>query len=195
MTTERSPKANEIISYTRQLLTSGGYQSFSFADISAKVNIRKASIHHHFPSKAELVKVVVTEYREEARTGMQAMSQQMNDPVAELQAYVDYWASCIREGSSPFCICAMLAVELPTLPAEVAREVSGHFADLSEWLATLLRRGESEKRLRLPVSPADEASLLMATVHGAMLSARAFNDADIFRRIVQPLIDNIVLRT
>lgn len=195
MTTERSPKANEIISYTRQLLTSGGYQSFSFADISAKVNIRKASIHHHFPSKAELVKVVVTEYREEARAGMQAMSQQMNDPVAELQAYVDYWASCIREGSSPFCICAMLAVELPTLPAEVAREVSGHFADLSEWLATLLRRGESEKRLRLPVSPADEASLLMATVHGAMLSARAFNDADIFRRIVQPLIDNIVLRT
>lgn len=194
MTTERSPKANEIISYTRQLLTSGGYQSFSFADISAKVNIRKASIHHHFPSKAELVKVVVTEYREEARAGMQAMSQQMNDPVAELQAYVDYWATCIREGSSPFCICAMLAVELPTLPAEVAREVSGHFADLSEWLATLLRRGESEKRLRLPVSPADEASLLMATVHGAMLSARAFNDADIFHRIVQPLIDDIVLR-
>lgn len=194
MTTERSPKANEIISYTRQLLTSGGYQSFSFADISAKVNIRKASIHHHFPSKAELVKVVVTEYREEARAGMQAMSQQMNDPVAELQAYVDYWASCIREGSSPFCICAMLAVELPTLPAEVAREVSGHFSDLTEWLTSLLRRGESEKRLRLPVSPADEASLLMATVHGAMLSARAFNDADIFRRIVQPLIDNIVLR-
>jgi TetR/AcrR family transcriptional repressor of nem operon len=194
MTTERSPKANEIISYTRQLLTSGGYQSFSFADISAKVNIRKASIHHHFPSKAELVKVVVTEYREEARAGMQAMSQQMNDPVAEIQAYVDYWATCIREGSSPFCICAMLAVELPTLPAEVAREVSGHFADLNEWLATLLRRGESEKRLHLPVSPADEASLLMATVHGAMLSARAFNDADIFRRTVQPLIDNIVLR-
>lgn len=194
MTTERSPKANEIISYTRQLLTSGGYQSFSFADISAKVNIRKASIHHHFPSKAELVKVVVTEYREEARAGMQAMTRQMNDPVAELQAYVDYWATCIREGSSPFCICAMLAVELPTLPAEVAREVSGHFADLSEWLATLLRRGESEKRLRLPGSPADEASLLMATVHGAMLSARAFNDADIFRRIVHPLIDSLTLR-
>ena len=194
MTTERSPKANEIISYTRQLLTTGGYQSFSFADISAKVNIRKASIHHHFPSKAELVKVVVTEYREEARAGMQAMSQQMNDPLAELQAYVDYWATCIREGSSPFCICAMLAVELPTLPAEVAREVSGHFADLTEWLATLLRRGESEKRLRLAGSPADEASLLMATVHGAMLSARAFNDADIFRTIVQPLLDNLTLR-
>ncbi|MEB7597193.1 hypothetical protein [Raoultella terrigena] len=66
------------------------------------MNIRKASIHHHFPSKAELVKVVVTEYREEARAGMQAMTRQMNDQLAELQAYVDYWATCIREGSSPF---------------------------------------------------------------------------------------------
>lgn len=194
MATERSSKANEIISYTRQLLTSGGYQSFSFADISAKVNIRKASIHHHFPSKAELVKVVVTGYREEARAGMQAMSRQMNNPVTELQAYVDYWATCIREGSSPFCICAMLAVELPTLPPEIASEVTGHFSDLTDWLASLLRRGESEKRLRISGTPADEASLLMATVHGAMLSARAFNDADIFRRIVQPLIDNITLR-
>lgn len=194
MATERSSKANEIISYTRQLLTSGGYQSFSFADISAKVNIRKASIHHHFPSKAELVKVVVTGYREEARAGMQAMSRQMNNPVAELQAYVDYWATCIREGSSPFCICAMLAVELPTLPPEIASEVTGHFSDLTDWLASLLRRGESEKRLRISGAPADEASLLMATVHGAMLSARAFNDADIFRRIVQPLIDSITLR-
>ena len=46
--------------------------------------------------------MVVTEYREEARAGMQAMTRQMNDPLAELQAYVDYWATCIREGSSPF---------------------------------------------------------------------------------------------
>lgn len=193
MTTERSSKANEIISYTRQLLTCGGYRSFSFADISEKVNIRKASIHHHFPSKADLVKVVVTGYREEARAGMQAMSRQINNPAAELQAYADYWATCIREGSSPFCICALLAVELPTLPPEVASEVTGHFTDLSDWLASLLRKGESEKRFQLRGTPENVANLLMATVHGAMLSARAFDDAAVFPRIVQPVIDSIII--
>jgi TetR/AcrR family transcriptional repressor of nem operon len=33
----------------------------------------------------------------------------------------------------------------------------------------------------------------MATVHGAMLAARAFNDAKVFQQIVQPVIDNILV--
>ncbi len=193
MTTERSHKANEILSYTRALLTSGGYRSFSFADISDKVNIRKASIHHHFPSKAELVKTVVAQYREEARTGMKLLSDKINDPVAELQAYIDYWSTCIKDGSSPFCICAMLAAELPTLPPEVAAEVSGHFTDLSHWLAAVLRRGEEQNVFQLRGTISAEADLLMATVHGAMLAARAFNDAEIFRKIAQPALNSIIL--
>lgn len=191
MTTERSQKANEIISYTRQLLTSGGYRSFSFADIAEKVNIRKASIHHHFPGKADLVRAVVVQYREEAQTGLQELSRTLDNPVAELQAYADYWSACIKEGSAPFCICAILAAELPGLPPEVAAEVSGHFADISGWLEAILRRGESAKVFQLRGTPSSEANQMMATVYGAMLAARAFNSAEIFQQIVQPAIDNI----
>lgn len=61
---ELSPKAVEIIAHARSLLEAGGYNGFSYADISARVHISKASIHHHFPSKAELVRVVVARYRE-----------------------------------------------------------------------------------------------------------------------------------
>jgi TetR/AcrR family transcriptional repressor of nem operon len=192
MTTERSQKANEILSCTRELLTSGGYRSFSFADIADRVNIRKASIHHHFPSKAELVRTVVAQYREEARTGMKLLSDKLNDPAAELQAYLDYWSTCIKDGSSPFCICAMLAAELPTLPPDVAAEVSGHFTDLSHWLAAVLRRGEGENVFQLRGTISAEAGLLMATVHGAMLAARAFNDAEIFGKIAQPALNSII---
>ncbi|KAE9771026.1 TetR family transcriptional regulator, partial [Escherichia coli] len=53
---ERSPKAREIMANTRQLLTTGGYKSFSYADLAERVGIRKASIHHHFPGKEDLVK-------------------------------------------------------------------------------------------------------------------------------------------
>ncbi|WP_435945512.1 TetR/AcrR family transcriptional regulator [Dryocola sp. BD586] len=192
MTTERSQKANEILSCTRELLTSGGYRSFSFADIADRVNIRKASIHHHFPSKAELVRTVVAQYREEARTGMKLLSDKLNDPAAELQAYLDYWSTCIKDGSSPFCICAMLAAELPTLPPDVAAEVSGHFTDLSHWLAAVLRRGEGKNVFQLRGTISAEAGLLMATVHGAMLAARAFNDAEIFGKIAQPALNSII---
>ena len=54
--TNRSSTAEDILNCTRRLIASGGYNGFSYADISEVVGIRKASIHHHFPSKADLVR-------------------------------------------------------------------------------------------------------------------------------------------
>lgn len=191
MTTELSQKACEIVAYTRRLLACGGYKSFSYADIAEHVQIRKASIHHHFPSKADLVRTVVAQYRQEALEGMRALDQHLNDPLAELNAYVDYWFNCINDGSAPFCICVMLAVELPGLPPEVATEVTGHFHDLSDWLTSLLSKGESHGIFRLRDIPAVEGKAFMATAHGAMLAARAWDNAEIFRQILHPVIDSM----
>lgn len=188
MNAELSPKAVEIAAHARSLLAAGGYNSFSYADISERVHISKASIHHHFPSKAELVRVVVAQYREEARQGLAALDRQFADPLAELNAYADYWSTCIRGGTSPFCICAMLAAELPTIPAEIAGEVLGHFQDLTAWLAAVLKKGKAKGQFRLHGSAAVEARSFMATVHGAMLAARAFGDPQTFQAIVHPAI-------
>ena len=91
------------------------------------VDIR--SIHHHFPGKADLVKAVVEEYRAEAQAGMQAMDEQINDPLNEVKAYVDYWAHCIKEGLRLSASAQCWRRKCP-LPPDVATEVSGHFSDL-----------------------------------------------------------------
>ena len=189
---ERSPKAREIMANTRQLLTVGGYTSFSYADLAERVGIRKASIHHHFPSKEDLVHAVVQEYRAEARAGMEAMDQQIHDPLIKVKGYADFWSACIKDGTSSFCICVMLAVELPTLPADIAAEVTGHFSDLSDWLASLLRAGETQGVFKLNETAEVEASALMAGIHGAMLAARAFNNPLVFDQIAWPLINKII---
>lgn len=194
MDTELSPKASEIVACARSLLASGGYNGFSYADISEAVHISKASIHHHFPSKAELVQTVVVQYREDARAGMAMMEERTPDPVAQLQAYTGFWAACIRDGSLPFCICAMLAAELPAIPSEVATEVRGHFSDLAAWLASVLARGASQGVISLQASPEAEAMAFMAGVHGAMLSARAHGDPELFVTIVQPLMRRLTSR-
>ena len=195
MTAELSPKAAEIVAHARSLLEAGGYNSFSYADISARVGISKASIHHHFPSKAELVRVVVARYREEAREGMAVLDQKLADPLAELNAYVDYWSSCIRGGTSSFCICAMLAFELPTIPNEVADEVRGHFQDLTAWLTSVLKKGKARGQLHLRGSAAIEAGAFMAAVHGAMLAARGSGDPQAFQTLARLSIERLVLAT
>ncbi len=147
-----STKADEIVQSARGLIIAGGYNSFSFADISAQVGICKASIHHHFPTKADLVRIVVARYRQEARQGLAGADANIADPVARLRAYTGFWEACIRDNSAPFCICAMLAAELPVLPADVAVEVRGHFRDLSGWLAAVMEKGAAEGRSRFATS-------------------------------------------
>lgn len=188
MSAELSPKAAEIVAHTRELLTRGGYNSFSYADLAERVGITKASIHHHFASKSALVTTVVARYRQEAQAALTGLQGELDDPGAELQAYVAYWADCIRVAQAPFCIGAMLATEMPSLPAEVACEVRAHFQDLCAWLAGVLTRGVARYQFRPLDDPAVSAQTFLAVVHGAMLLARALDDPSTFSGLVQPAL-------
>ncbi|QRF63376.1 TetR/AcrR family transcriptional regulator [Variovorax paradoxus] len=182
---ELSPKAAEIAACAQALLATKGYNGFSYADISEAVHISKASIHHHFPSKSELVQTVLRRYRKQGRVGLAALTKQVPDPLARIHAYTGYWETCIRDGSAPFCICAMLGSELPAIPQEVADEVRGHFFDLTGWLADVLKEGAARGIFKLRSDAESEAMALMATVHGGMLAARVYGDADAFATVVQ----------
>lgn len=186
-----SPKALEIIQYTNALLALGGYNSFSYADIAKRVDVRKASIHHHFPAKADLVKATVALHRHAMLHGLRALDERMPDPLERLVAYTGFWSECIGNANPPICICAQLAAELPTLPTEVADEVTGHFRDLHAWLAIALEQGAAAGRMRLTDTPSAEASAFMASIHGAMLTARALGDSAVFREIAQLSTDRL----
>jgi TetR/AcrR family transcriptional repressor of nem operon len=188
-----SNKSDEIVACARALLIAGGYNGFSYADIAEVVGIRKASIHHHFPSKVNLVQALVVAHREAAEAGLADLQRAIAQPLDQLRAYVGYWAACIEDASAPFCVCAMLASELPILPEQVALEVRSYFRFLSGWLTSLLERGIEQGTMRLAQPARTEAEALMATVHGAMLSARAYGDAKVFGLIMNAQLDRIAV--
>lgn len=189
-----SSTADDILACARSLIVAGGYNGFSYADIADMVGIRKPSIHHHFPSKAELVTVLVARYREEAQAGIASLEQAIADPLEQLRAYIGYWKACIGDASAPFCICALLAGEIPVLPEAVTQEIRAYFRFLSGWLASVFERGVSEGSMVLGASARIEAETFMATVHGAMLSARAYCDTGIFGNILDPQLARLTAR-
>ncbi|CVI56577.1 TetR/AcrR family transcriptional regulator [Agrobacterium leguminum] len=184
-------KADEILRCARSLIIKGGYNSFSYADISAVVGIRNASIHHHFPGKSDLVQKLVAQYRQEAEAGIAELERNISDPLEQLRAYIGYWEGCIAEATHPFCVCALLASEIPVLPETVALEVRAHFRNLSDWLTAVLERGVVHGRLVLSGTARANAEIFMATVHGAMLSARAHGDATTFGAITRPMLERM----
>ena len=86
--------SDEILASARNLIMSGGYNGFSYADISEIVGIRKASIHHHFPSKVDLVRELVKRYREDGQASVAVLEQKVPNALDILKAYANHWAAC-----------------------------------------------------------------------------------------------------
>lgn len=188
---DSSSTADRILLCARSLIVGGGYNGFSYADVSKVVGIRKASIHHHFPSKVDLVQALVARYREEAEAAAAELGRRYPEPADQLRAYTEYWASCIEDGTRPFCVCALLASEIPALPEPVVSEVRRYFRMFSAWITALMERGAERGSLHLAGSPQAEAEAFIATVHGAMLSARAHGDPAVYTTITHPLIERL----
>ncbi|WP_296612026.1 TetR/AcrR family transcriptional regulator [Sphingomonas sp.] len=183
--------ALRILDEGRQLIMKRGYNGFSYADIAAAIGIRKASIHHHFPGKNDLVTAVVEQSRAIIRSQVELLAQAEPDALEQLRAYAGYWERCIADDSAPFCIAAMLAAELPSLPEDVADAVKAHFVELSAWLAHILALGIRQGSVVLVGSPEDEAEAFMSAIYGAMLSARAFEDPSRFVSITETLLSRV----
>ena len=65
MGTSRAPgTAEKILDVSERLVQLRGYNAFSYADVAKAVGIRKASLHHHFATKADLGRALVVRYRE-----------------------------------------------------------------------------------------------------------------------------------
>ena len=186
--------ADRILQTAKALISDLGYSAFSYADIADVVHISKASIHHHFPTKAQLVVAILKSHRERLLQGTESMALEVEDPLARLQIYVQHWEGCIRNKQEPFCVAALLAAELPSLPEEVRIEVQRHFRELSGWIRETLEEGAKKRKLKLRGSPEDEAQAFMAIVHGAMLSARALGSADVFARVTTDALQRMSVR-
>jgi len=185
---------DDILRSARTLLVDGGYNGFSYADVAASVGIRKASIHYYFPTKVDLVSRLVARYREEAAAGFAELTRAHPDPLDQLKAYVGFWSACIADGTNPFCLCALLATQMPVLPEAVVAEVRTYFEVLSTWVRAVLDDGRARGDFILADSVDVEAERFMAAVHGAMLSARASGNPKVFALVTEPLLAGLTAR-
>lgn len=183
-----SDTATKLIDEAARLIVNAGYNGFSYADLSHRVGIRKASIHHHFPSKVDLVVAVVEGQRAAIQAQIQALESGAPDAMTQLLAYVEYWKRCIEDNSAPFCLAGVLAVELPGLPPEVGAAVQGHFNDLGKWLERLMTLGKQQGSIKLELEPAMSSQFFQTTVYGAMVMARAYGDPGKFNSIVDAFL-------
>ncbi|WP_028222451.1 TetR/AcrR family transcriptional regulator [Paraburkholderia oxyphila] len=192
MTATGDITANRIVAAGRQLIMRRGYSGFSYADIAEAIEIRKASIHHHFPAKTDLVIAVLDEWREALDADVEALQASGADAIAQLHAYIGHWERCIADDTAPFCVAGMLGAELPSLPEEVAQAVKMFFDTLTSWIERVLESGVKDGLIKLGSSARTEAATLVSVVYGAMLAARVQGNVALFKDVTESAVERLV---
>ncbi|WP_420211958.1 TetR/AcrR family transcriptional regulator [Burkholderia aenigmatica] len=193
MTITGDSTAGRILEAGRQLIMRRGYSGFSYADIADAIDIRKASIHHHFPTKADLAVAVLQQSQANFDADMSLLDASGADALVQMRAYIGYWERCIVDDSAPFCVAGMLGAELPALPDEVAKAVRAHFDDLAAWLVRVLEAGVKDGVVQPGVSVPTEAATFVSLVYGAMLAARAYGNAGMFRDVTGGAVERLAV--
>jgi TetR/AcrR family transcriptional repressor of nem operon len=188
------PAANQdtsrrILDIAERLLQTRGYNAFSYADIAQSLHITKASLHYHFPTKAELGKHLIERYERaflQALADIDKTSANVNE---KLWRYVGLYADVLR--NDRMCLCGMLAAEYATLPKPMKAGLTHFFNENENWLVAILERDQAMKKLRFTGSARELAQLLIGSLEGAMMLARSYGDVHRFELSAERLLASL----
>lgn len=163
--------AARVMDVAEGLIQQRGYSGFSFDDVAQAVGIRKASVHHHFRTKSDLVAALARRYTARFESALAAIDVARHDPLARLKAYVQLFSTTYAH-ERRLCVCGMLGAEADALPADVNDAVAEFFQLNLAWLAAAFRDAQVSAQLASKQRPAALAELMLSSLEGAMVVGR-----------------------
>lgn len=169
--------AEKLMDLAERHMREAGYHGFSFRDLAKEIGITAASVHHHFPTKADMVVAVMQRYQGKFAELVAPK------PGETPEQAIDAYRMAIREGFAAgkgMCLSGVLSAETEGLPTELSDEVEKFFRDAIDHLAARIGGPESIAR----------ASKVLATLEGGLILARAFDDIAAFDQATATLADD-----
>jgi len=153
-----------ILEHAEFLIRTRGYAGFSYADLAERLAITKASIHYYFPTKEELIVVLVREYIERFVATLARVKKEHASAGDRLRTYADLFLDGFEKGMLP--LCGALSAERSALPESMRPTVENFFQIHLDWLGGVLEEGVAAGALRAGVPIAQVALLLLSTLEG-----------------------------
>lgn len=163
-----------IMDAAQELIQRGGANAMSYQDISDAVGIRKASIHHHFPTKDQLIDAVVERYTAYFLGVVDGIVTSKQDAATKLRRYAALFEATLCDGKrDKACLCGMLGAELSTLGSPSAAGVRRFYRENETRLAQVLEEGRESGQFHFKGDVKLVAAMLFSLLEGGALVARA----------------------
>jgi TetR/AcrR family transcriptional regulator, transcriptional repressor for nem operon len=167
-----------ILTSAEARMRRGGFHGFSFRDLAADVGIKSASVHYHFPTKADLGVSLMRNYQQQmlAAFGDPEDGRTLADKLGSVH---DAYQSKLSKAG--ICLCGILAAEHASLPEPVGEALIDYFAACRNWLiSAFVKSGARE--------PEKRALVFSSAVQGALLMAHALGEPTLFDRVAEEAI-------
>lgn len=177
---------DKILEVAEQLIVKYGSNGFSYQHVADAVGIRKASIHHHFPAKADLILALGATKSAQFFDDLEAIVAREPDAVARLRGYFALFEENFIHGcGASISLFGMLGAEIESQDDRVAERVRSFFNENIRRLSAIIRQGAEDGSLRATDEPELVAAAIFSMLEGAMIVLRASDEPERYGAIIK----------
>lgn len=165
-------RKEEIINLAIEYIETRGVHAFSYNDISKQLNITKASIHYHFPSKNDLILAVIEAYKVQLNRVVDHVST-VSDLKKRIFLFFQHHFDMLQ--SDNICAVYSLEMNIATLDSDIQVGVQSFLQREKDAVKSLLSGTEKEKEF--------EAMRLLSLFKGALVHRRVDKHVDVLAMV------------
>jgi TetR/AcrR family transcriptional repressor of nem operon len=169
-----------IIDYSSGLLRARGYTGFSFLDIAREFDIKKSSVHHHFPKKADLGLALCDWTQQWLEQGLAHFDAKGTSQWNKLERYLNAAQKHILN-EQLMCPISAFHNDLPVLDGAIKDRLSALGEIELSWVTEVITTGINNNEFLANDDPRGLAGLFVFSCKGALYNAR-LEGKDLFRQ-------------
>lgn len=166
-----------LLNKAEQLVRTRGFDAMSFADLANAADIKKASVHYHFPTKADLAAKMIGRYRDDVQAHLNAVAESATKSADQARKFLKMYEDALLDGNA-VCLCVAMSSARDSFDAATRSELAAFQEMATGWLKTLFITNDGT--IEGVEDATQEAQALFALVEGAQLVARAHCDVSKF---------------
>jgi TetR/AcrR family transcriptional repressor of nem operon len=176
--------AERLIESTRALLWERGYTGTSPKAIQQSAGAGQGSMYHHFSGKRELAAVAIERTAAALRERAQAQFSAPGTALQRIDAYLTGERDVLKG-----CAVGRLTQDPDVMADELLRApVEETFGWLRGRVAEILAEGIERGEVAAGLDPVSTATVVIATLQGGYVLARAAGSADVFGEAVDGIL-------
>jgi len=178
----------KILDVAEDLIQKVGCNAMSYKHISDSVGIRKASIHHHFPKKENLINDLLKRCHTSYGDNYRKIVEKSNDAPTKLRQLAGVFENGLQKNH--LCIVGTMSSDLNTLQQNSCDILEATIQNTVSIFKIAFSQGRTEGTLLIDGTDEDMAYAFFSFLVGLQISARVYGGAELFHHGVEAFISS-----